>query len=330
VPPPAPAPSDRGGAGESCRARADCLPGLACVQNVCRDRSAEPEPATPLEAPPGAENPHEPRLQIDLDEMLFQRQVSVVGIDFDGTVTRASNGKTSTYASSVLGASYRFADLELETKIPFLVFAVDEGNSGAPLVAGNVELGASYVKTAHDYEMKIGALFTLPTAPATTEVFFGFPGEAVVVHRDYLDEASWSRGWDRAWLWSSHAFTPFAPSFRIGSRRDAVFQHATELVAAPLITFDPGSSTIPFIVQLSEDLGARLDVLRMGLRAEVAGNLTSPARAQLSLLPYAGVDTGSFFGDVGALFNTQDPVAMGASVDGQVSWALRLRAGGRF
>lgn len=36
-PPSEPAPSNLGGAGESCRARADCESGLRCVANVCRD-----------------------------------------------------------------------------------------------------------------------------------------------------------------------------------------------------------------------------------------------------------------------------------------------------
>lgn len=288
-----------------------------------------PSDAAPALSPAAPELPaREPQVQVDIDEVLFQRSAPAYYVSNPNGSSLTVQGHAYTYASTVLGASYRIEDLELEGKLPFLVFDVDDGHSGAPIVAGNVELGGSYVKTAHDYEMKIGALFTLPTAPKPGITLYG---DQIVIQPDYSPQAAWSRGWDRFWLWPPRMFTPFAPSFRIGSRRDAVFQHATELVVAPLIAADPGQSTVPLIIQLSEDLGARIGVVRLGTRAELVANVTAtPSRGQFSVLPYAGVDTGAFFADAGALFNTQDPVRMGASVDGQVSWSMRLRGGARF
>lgn len=83
-PPPSVSGAPQGGPGESCRARADCLPGLGCYNNVCRaaEGAAPPPPPVgypppgygppPGYAPPPAPLTPPPRR----DQVVFEREVS--------------------------------------------------------------------------------------------------------------------------------------------------------------------------------------------------------------------------------------------------------------
>ena len=263
-----------------------------------------------------------------LDEVIFRR----------APLAQEQALGTSTFASSVVEGTFRRDALELEARFPFLIFDVDDSHhSGTPAIAGNVELGGYYAWGTHGTHVRVGALFTLPTAPAASPI--GMRGDLAfsAALPDYLQEAAWSRGWDRAWLWTRHQITPFAPAFRLSSPPRALFQHATEVVFAPMVAVDPGSSTFPLFAQASQELGLHPSVFRLGVRVQFAGVLGAPSAlsatgsvGQFSVLPFAGFDVGGFFLDGGVLVNTADPVGMGATVDGQASWSLRLRAGGRF
>ncbi|HEY2514413.1 MAG TPA: hypothetical protein VGI39_26290 [Polyangiaceae bacterium] len=251
-----------------------------------------------------------------LDEVIYRR--TPTGIELP-----PARG-TMTFASSVLEATLRQNGMELEARLPFLVFDVDDGHGGTPLIAGNVELGGYYAMDTHGTHVRVGAIFTLPTA-ATVQ------GGSSYGQPSYLDQAALSRGWDRAWLWTPHQITPFAPSFRLSSPPGALIQHATEVVLAPMIAVNPGSSTFPLSLQASQELGVHPSVLRLGLRVELAGVLGVPNEfsanssvVQFSVLPFAGIDAGPFFFDAGLLVNTADPVGLGGS------WSMRFRAGGRF
>jgi hypothetical protein len=337
---PPPSEADRGGRGESCRARADCQSGLACLQNICRypdegktcgarsdctaplacfdrvctvegERAITPtgeskasEAAKPEEAPARIERP----FTLDLDQTFFTTSASV---NVSGHTWDAAYHSTST----IIALRRRMPHVEVDAEVP-MAFAVSSinGDNTTKVAAGNMALGVFYARDLPRVHLRVGGILTTPIAPDERD------GDGA------LASAAATRGFDRLWLWAPQTIT-LAPSMRISSKEGDAFQHAGEVTIAPLFAF--GHAKTEVILQLSEDLAGQIALFRAGARLEM---VTSTAGAsnnvQLSLLPHVGVNAPAGFADVGLLVNLTEPA--GFSFDEGKYWGLRLRGGFRF
>ena len=322
---------DRGDRGESCRARSDCKSGLACFENVCslptdRKTCASDSECGDLACLKGLcsahrrdveSTPSTPRTTIDLDETFSSRSTLSLTPAYSG-VTGYTNyspgfGASETTASSILGIRHRIGSLELEGAVPFAL----QGRTNDTLTGafGNLTVGAYFARETESVRFRVGGGIALPTS--------GTSSASQRVERS----AAYSRGLDRVWLWSPSSVT-LTPSALIGSRLESVFQHATEVVLAPLFPTGTSNGSATVVVQISEDLGVHAALFRGGARAEVVTTTASGSSAQISVLPYVGVDGPGGFADIGLLINLNEPA--GFSFDETKYWGLRLRGGLRF
>ena len=323
--------ADRGGRGESCRARSDCKSGLACFENVCslpsdRKTCASDSECGDLACLKGLCSAHPrdaesttttPKTTLDLDETFASRSIVTFAPVYSG-ITGYTNypggGRGSeTTASSILGFRHRTGSLELEAAIPFAL----QGRTNDTLSAtfGNLTVGAYFARETENVRFRVGGGVALPTAGTSSS------------SRHAEQSAAYSRGLDRVWLWSPSSLA-LTPSVLIGSRWESVFQHATEVVLAPLFPTGSSNGSATVVVQISEDLGAHAGLFRGGARAEVVTTTASGSSAQISVLPYVGLDGPGGFADIGLLINLNEPA--GFSFDETKYWGLRLRGGLRF
>lgn len=344
---------DRGGVGESCRARLDCDEGLACIKNVCCFPGegaacvAHADCASPLLckggrcAAPGAlptpteksvSAPPDHPFTIDVDEVVYESAGQTTVLNNYSQPALDVTAPSSTFASTILGLRYTAPRLRLEAEIPFATWWGAGGNVSAAF--GNLALGAYYTVDGASMHLQVGAILSLPTSPAQESVVSESIGSSVIsfyAGPTPLQEVLFSRGYDRSWLWiSHHAFTPFAPSVRIFSDEHLAFQHATEVVVAPTIGSDSGASPAGLAMQVSEEVGAHVSLFRAGARAEIVALATSGSPfAYVTAMPFAGIGSKHGFVDVGALFNLTDPLGYSLGTSGP-NWGLRVRGGLRF
>ncbi len=277
----------------------------------------------------------ERNVTIDVDELLYTQTVSIqsnLDIGPPGASTPFPTTQSETLASTILGARFAFGHVQVESEIPFVVA------SNGPTSFGDVAFGAYYARDFDSLRFRVGGVLSLPTAP--TDVVMTTYGTtygtySYAVTGPGLNDVLFSRGLDRTWLWVSHYFAPLAPSARLSSTAKAVFQHATEVVVAPLMGTDSGAQAI-LAMQLSEELGVHAGLFRGGVRAELVGlvglvNTGAPGNSvgAFSVMPFAGIGGAAGFVDLGALVNLVDPISFDLS-GAQPSWGLRLRGGVHF
>ena len=250
------------------------------------------------------------KLTLDLDETFISRSRVIYD---DGAHDVTPRDGTETTLSSIFGARYHTGALELEAALPFALQTLTAHDPH--VAAGNVAISAYYVNESRGTRYRVGGGVALPTAGTSTD------------SESASTSAAMSRGLDRVWLWAPH-IVAFTPSVLIGSTREGVFQHASELVIAPVV-FTAGSYGSPLLVlQASEDIGAHVGLARVGVRGEIVAMTGKQTQTQLSLLPYAGIDGEEGFADLGLLVNLGAPA--GFSFDDTKFWGLRLRGGMRF
>lgn len=264
------------------------------------------EPTTegaPEEAPRPIEHP----LTLDLDAVFITRTST---FDPNALYDEGDSRTTNTLLSSILAGRYRARSLELEMEVPWVLGVTSffqESEVGGTF--GNVTTGAFY---AHDFEggrLRAGGILALPTSPGSSSTV--------------VEDVVASRGADRIWHWAPKAFT-LAPSVRFTSHEGDGFQHASEIVVAPIVPTSGGHAVV--FLQLSEDLSGQTGLFRAGARAELVANTHARTDAlQLSVLPYAGVRAATWFADAGMLINVTAPY--GFSFDHGKAWGLRARVG---
>jgi hypothetical protein len=325
------------GEGAACAGATDCTPPLVCVSGSCTTARTL---AIPIEKPASAALPAPPErpFTIDIDAVVYASSAQAVGYPLGYYSPLAGSAAvltpSATFESTILGLRYAVRRLRFEAEIPFAVWWGADSNASAAF--GNLAFGAYYEIDGASVHFQAGAIVSLPTSPQTEGTVVseqvGANVAVVVAGRTPLQEVLFSRGYDRAWLWTSyHSFTPLAPSVRLFSDEHQVFQHATEAVLAPIIGSDTGGSAGGVVMQASEELGAHMSLFRAGARAEVVAVAGSGNPfAYVTVMPFAGIGGKYGFVDVGALFNLTDPLGYTSSESSGPNWALRVRGGLRF
>ena len=244
---------------------------------------SQPLPSPDPETPPSPAPP--PRgdrsLALDIDQVFSTESAGDPGTSFspvyDGGYGPAANS-TYYFASTILGARVRLSRLELDAEVPFALSYIGGGGSAWSVTPGDVAFAAYYHCDWEGLRLRVGGILSLPTAPAA--VVGGYPLDFGYYGSIGTAAPLTYRGFDRPWLWAKHYFTPIAPSVRIASGDEPVFQHATELVVAPLVGIDPGAS-VTYAVQFSEELAGHVSAsVAAGASKPSASSATVPRAAR--------------------------------------------------
>ncbi len=303
----------------ACRSVKDCAVGSPCVDGTCRDDDDHDDEACPSGEPCRSGSPPPPReapWTLDLDAVLSVRRASVVVFEPTTSAGMSTFSSTDLGVSNVWGVRYRRRSFALEAALPHALRS-SELSTATTFAIGNPSLAAFWSRDLRTFRLEVGGLLTLPVAS---------DGRGT---SSALRDASSSRGLDRLWLWTPSSLA-VGPVLRLGSidGLDGI-ENLTELAAISLLSTTRGGGG-DVIVQARERFGGRYGIVHGGVELEVVASPTHATgdRAQLSLLPYAGLIFPRAFVDASFRINTGDPV--GWSFDAGGFWGLGLRGGLRL